>query len=192
MLAIPSTRGCELHRRGCNVTTSPSAAGTSGNLGEDGNRRIRKLRATRSGLIVLPDIQLTGGAGSLQTESPREKWRLQAVKGLEHDTETEVPRRSQGAGSSLVSQTAESILKYGLWENAHDLVFTNLTGGPLDGTNVLRRCFRPLLKGGGLPEVRFHDLRHTAATLLRGQGVHSKIVSNRKWSVASTAVASLR
>ncbi len=29
----------------------------------------------------------------------------------------------------------------------------------------------------GLPRIRFHDLRHTAATLLLGQGVHPKIAS---------------
>ena len=55
-------------------------------------------------------------------------------------------------------------------------MFTNLTGGPLDGTFLLRKCFRPLLQRAGLPSIRFHDLRHTAATLLLGQGVHPKIV----------------
>jgi integrase len=76
-----------------------------------------------------------------------------------------------------VSQTAERLVKGSAWENKDDLVFTNLTGGPLDGTHLLRHCFRPLLKRAGLPEIRFHDLRHTAATLLLGQGIHPKIVS---------------
>jgi integrase len=34
-----------------------------------------------------------------------------------------------------------------------------------------------LLDRAGLPRIRFHDLRHTAATLLLGRGVHPKIVS---------------
>ena len=34
-----------------------------------------------------------------------------------------------------------------------------------------------MLKDAGLPRIRFHDLRHTAATLLLGRGVHPKIVS---------------
>jgi len=34
-----------------------------------------------------------------------------------------------------------------------------------------------MLKRAGLPHIRFHDLRHTAATLLLMQGIHPKIVS---------------
>jgi integrase len=75
------------------------------------------------------------------------------------------------------SQTAAALLKSDVWHNEHDAVFTNLTGGPLDGTHVLRHCFRPLLKRARLPEIRFHDLRHTAATLLLGLGTNPKIVS---------------
>jgi integrase len=45
---------------------------------------------------------------------------------------------------------------------------------PLD---LLQRRFFPLLKQAGLPRIRFHDLRHTAATLLLLQGIHPKVVS---------------
>ena len=43
--------------------------------------------------------------------------------------------------------------------------------------NLLHYYFYPLLKRAGLPQVRFHDLRHSAATLLLGRGVNPKIVS---------------
>lgn len=62
------------------------------------------------------------------------------------------------------------------WQD-HDLVFANAVGGPLAPQNLLRRSFVPLLVRAGLPRVRFHDLRHTAATLLLAEGVHRKIVS---------------
>jgi integrase len=43
----------------------------------------------------------------------------------------------------------------------------------------MRRSFRPLLRRAGVPTIRFHDLRHTAATLLLSQGVHPKVVQER-------------
>jgi integrase len=47
---------------------------------------------------------------------------------------------------------------------------------PVDVDNLAYRSFRPLLKRAGLPQIRIHDLRHTSATLLIGEGVHPKIV----------------
>ncbi len=58
-------------------------------------------------------------------------------------------------------------------------VFRDFDGGNLRRSNVQRRSFVPLLAAAGLPSIRIHDLRHTAATLLLTQGVHSKIVSER-------------
>lgn len=43
--------------------------------------------------------------------------------------------------------------------------------------NMVKRSFKPLLAKAGLPGIRFHDLRHTAATLLLSRGVHPKVVS---------------
>jgi integrase len=43
--------------------------------------------------------------------------------------------------------------------------------------NFLLRDFYPLLKHAGLPRMRFHDLRHSAATLLLELGIHPKVVS---------------
>lgn len=51
-----------------------------------------------------------------------------------------------------------------------------MVGRPLDGSNLLKRFYAHLQRAG-LPRVRFHDLRHSAATLLLGRGIHPKIVS---------------
>ena len=59
------------------------------------------------------------------------------------------------------------------------LIFCDTRGGPLRKSNLVRRSFLPLLKRAGLPAIRFHDLRHTAATLLLAQGIHPKIVQER-------------
>ncbi len=63
-----------------------------------------------------------------------------------------------------------------LWQE-NGLIFASETGEPLDRRNVTTHRFKPLLKRAGLPQVRFHDLRHTCATLLLGRNVNPKIVS---------------
>jgi integrase len=60
----------------------------------------------------------------------------------------------------------------------HGLVFTNSIGGPIIHSN-LRRNYLQLLKDAGLPHIRFHDLRHTAASLLLNHGIPVIIVSRR-------------
>ena len=73
---------------------------------------------------------------------------------------------------------AEARLALGpAWDTTYDLVFPNTIGKPMDGTNLLHYHFYRLLKRAELPHIRFHDLRHTAATLLLGRGVNPKIVS---------------
>jgi integrase len=47
---------------------------------------------------------------------------------------------------------------------------TLVTGGRVDGDNVRRRVFQPLLPKAGVPEIRLHDLRHTFASLLIQNG----------------------
>jgi integrase len=60
------------------------------------------------------------------------------------------------------------------WEE-HDLVFTGLHGNYLNPRYILK-MFAQLLQEASLPHLRFHDLRHSAATLLLGMGVHPKVV----------------
>lgn len=55
------------------------------------------------------------------------------------------------------------------------LLFANTMGMPLDAARVTRK-FQDTLYRAGLPKIRFHDLRHTAATLLIEQGVTLKAV----------------
>lgn len=61
------------------------------------------------------------------------------------------------------------------WQD-HGLVFTGLFGSPVDPSHQTA-VFKQALKEAGLPVIRFHDLRHTAATLLLSRGVHPKVVS---------------
>lgn len=58
-------------------------------------------------------------------------------------------------------------------------VFTDRRGGPVRPQNMLKRSFKPLLMKTGLPNIRFHDLRHTHATILLQQEVNPKLVQER-------------
>ncbi len=56
------------------------------------------------------------------------------------------------------------------------LVFTDREGGPIRRENLVRRRFEPLLARAGLRRMRFHSLRHTAATLHLSRGAHPQVV----------------
>ena len=57
------------------------------------------------------------------------------------------------------------------------VAFANHSVSSARGVQLTRGNFYSLLKRAQLPRIRFHDLRHTAATLLLGRGVNPKIVS---------------
>jgi integrase len=56
------------------------------------------------------------------------------------------------------------------------LIFTTKTGKPFDPDSMVKRYFKPLLKHARLPEISFHDLRHTCATLHISNGTDIKTV----------------
>jgi integrase len=76
-----------------------------------------------------------------------------------------------------IRQTEERLRLGAAWNNRLDLVFPNQLGGLMIPDNLTKRSFKRNLKRAGLPDIRFHDLRHTAATLLLSRGVHVKVVS---------------
>jgi integrase len=73
-------------------------------------------------------------------------------------------------------QLEQRLLLGGLYQD-NGLVFANAFGRPLDGNNIRTRSFARLLERVGLGPMRFHSLRHAAATLLMAEGVPVKVVS---------------
>jgi integrase len=71
---------------------------------------------------------------------------------------------------------SEGTARGGEW-NEWGLVFCTRRGTPIRRDNLHARSWKPLLGRAGLPDIKFHDLRHTCATLLLTKGVHPKIVS---------------
>jgi integrase len=72
------------------------------------------------------------------------------------------------------------------------LVFTSDTGGPIFIGGLLKH-FKSALKAAGLPQIRFHDLRHTAATLMLADGVPlvtvSKVLGHSSPSITAAIYA---
>ena len=61
----------------------------------------------------------------------------------------------------------------------NDLVFPNEAGEPMNYSNMVNRYYKKALKAAGIPQIRFHDLRHTYASLLLAQGENIKYVQNQ-------------
>jgi len=98
-------------------------------------------------------------------------------------TKTDKPRRIVVAPfvmSVLKEQKQKQLEDYfkaqGAWSNDLDLVFTNETGGHLCAVSVYN-CFKRVCKSAGFEETRFHDLRHTFATVSLENGDSIKEVS---------------
>lgn len=60
----------------------------------------------------------------------------------------------------------------------YDLIFSTSLGTPINPRNLVRDL-KQLLKGAGLPDIRFHDLRHIAASLMLNNGAPVLVVSRR-------------
>ncbi len=99
----------------------------------------------------------------------------------------EAPKSGKGRSIRLTQRALSALRKHrkrqleermklaGLWQE-HGLVFPSQVGTPIGGRN-LNRSFKRHLDRAGLPRsFRFHDLRHTCATLLLKQGVNPKFV----------------
>ena len=60
------------------------------------------------------------------------------------------------------------------------IVFANINGGYLSGSNFARRVWYPIREAAGIPDTFvFHDLRHTQASLMLAAGVDLKVIQKR-------------
>lgn len=99
----------------------------------------------------------------------------------------EPPKSGKGRGIRLTQkgitalrshrkrQLEEKLQLGSLWQE-NDLVFASEIGTPIQGRNMYRHFKIRLERAGLSTSYRFHDLRHTCATLLLQQGVHAKYV----------------
>jgi integrase len=109
---------------------------------------------------------------------------LQRVNGrLElSETKTERSRRplplldfvTKALRHQRTRQLEERLIAGSRWQDS-GFVFTTRIGSPIDPANLLDD-FKRILKKAALPDIRFHDLRHSAASLLLALNIHPRVV----------------
>jgi integrase len=101
------------------------------------------------------------------------------------DPKTKRGRRTIKLGNEILkllrthkkNQDAQKSITGSSWKE-NGLVFPSLVGTPSNPSN-LRKDFLEVLDRAGLHRIRFHDLRHTAASLMLSNGIPVNVVSNR-------------
>ena len=91
-----------------------------------------------------------------------------------YDTKTEASNREIDLGPAMMK--ALKSWKLACPPNDLDLIFPNESGHPINHNNMVNRHFNPALKKAGIERIRFHDLRHTYASLLIEQGENIKYI----------------
>ncbi|GAC1340176.1 MAG: site-specific integrase [Candidatus Dormibacteria bacterium] len=128
--------------------------------------RWKDVHLDRAKLSVVATQQREGGLAIAETKTARSR-RSISLPGI---TVAALRRRR------MLQAEERLAAKPGEWEES-GVVFTTAVGSLIEPGNLLRRSFFPLLARAGVPRIRFHDLRHTAATLMLSEGIHPKVAS---------------
>ncbi len=94
-----------------------------------------------------------------------------------YKTKTKTSNRKIDLGPSMMAELKE--WRLACPPNRLDLIFPNRAGQPINHNNLVKRYFEPALKKAGIEKIRFHDLRHTYASLLIEQGENIKYIQSQ-------------
>jgi integrase len=92
-------------------------------------------------------------------------------------TKTPAGRRTVDVGPATLKLIREQQLARA--PNADGLLFPTTSGRPFDGNNFMNRAFKPAARAAGIPNLTFHDLRHTGASLMIAAGCHVKVIAEQ-------------
>ena len=124
------------------------------------------------------DVDLEAGKVSVRRTLTRESghYTLGEPKTKKSRRTVKLTGAATDALKDHLSRQMDEIDRLGDLYRDQGLVFTSNSGAPLNPSNIRNRNLRRLTSKAGVPEIRFHDLRHTCATLLLSKNVHPKIV----------------
>ncbi len=124
--------------------------------------------------LTWPDLDLAKGTLTVNRQLQEVRGRLSLI-----EPKTASARRIVNLPGFVVEALRaheDQARREGTLLNDRLLVFTDTAGNPLRRSNIRRRSFEPLLRKAGIPRIRLHDLRHTAATLHLLNGTHPSVV----------------
>lgn len=171
-------------RRAVRTLTAAEAARLVTESGDDRLHALWVLLCT-TGLrlgealgLLWADLDLDGGTLVVRRTLARQRGHGLVLAEPKTAASRRTVHLTAGAAAALIAhrdrQQAERQQAGPLWV-ATDLVFTTPTGQPL-APEAVTRAFHRLTARLGLPRLRVHDLRHTAASLLLQWGTHPKVV----------------
>lgn len=124
----------------------------------------------RAEILGLRDDNIDFASGSIAVFS-------QHQDGERVKTKTRAGRRTVDVGPRALALLREQQLARS--PGADGYLFPAPEGGPFDGDNFFSRVFKPAARHAGMPELTFHDLRHTGASLMIAAGCHVKVIAER-------------
>jgi integrase len=124
----------------------------------------------RGEILGLRDRDVDFASGSIAVFS-------QHQDGREVRTKTRSGRRTIDVGPHVLKLLREQQLARPATPEGY--LFPAPSGAPFDGDNFFARVFKPAACHAGMPELTFHDLRHTGASLMIAAGCHVKVIAEQ-------------
>jgi integrase len=124
----------------------------------------------RGEVLGLRDADVDLESGSIAVFAQRQDGQRVATK-------TRAGRRAVDVGPRAIRLLREQQLAR--TPNEGGYLFPTRSGRPFDADNFMAQVFKPAARAAGIPELTFHDLRHTGASLMIAAGCHVKVIAEQ-------------
>jgi integrase len=123
------------------------------------------------------DLEWSRGILHIQRQLSRDGEMFSPLKTKNSKRSIELgPGSVVGLQEHYKNQVLERKIAGSSWQE-HDLLFTTKNGAAMHQKNLLVNYYFPLIRAANVPAIRFHDMRHTAATIMLSHGIPPVIVA---------------